>query len=99
MGLVSGIVVFVMIWWVSLFTVLPWGNRPSDNPVVGEVASAPEKPRLLKKFLATTLISCVLWGIVYGLIASNALNFYDLAADMAAKDDALHQPQNLKSEK
>jgi predicted secreted protein len=99
MGFISGIVVFLMIWWVMLFTVLPWGNRPSDNPVIGEVASAPEKPRLWRKFLVTTLISCVLWGIVYGLIAANALNFYDMAAKMAAEDDATHQPQSFKAEK
>lgn len=98
MGLVSGIVVFVMIWWTSLFAVLPWGNRPSENPLVGEVTSAPAKPRLLKKFLVTTLISCILWCVVYGLIASNVLNFYDMAEEMAAQDDASRQPQNLKPE-
>lgn len=86
MGIISGIVVFVMVWWVVLFAVLPWGNRPSATVDLGNVASAPDKPRLLKKFLVTTAISCILWVIVYTLVANNVINFYDMAAEMAEQD-------------
>lgn len=86
MGWISGIVVFLMIWWVVLFTVLPWGNRPSEDPVSGQVHSAPALPRLGKKFLITTAISCLLWLVVYGLIASNVISFHDMAAEMAEQD-------------
>jgi predicted secreted protein len=86
MGLISGIVVFLMVWWTALFVVLPWGNRKSDVVEVGNVASAPEKANILKKFIITTLLTCVIWLIIYGLIASNIINFYDMAEDMAMKD-------------
>lgn len=94
MGFVSGIVVFLMVWWTALFVVLPWGNRKSDAPQVGNVASAPEKPNLLKKFLATTLITCIIWVIVYFLISNNVVNFYDMAEDLAKQDGLV----NLQTE-
>jgi predicted secreted protein len=86
MGLVSGIVVFLMVWWTALFVVLPWGNRKSEVVEVGNVASAPEKANILKKFAITTLLTCVIWLIIYGLITSNVINFYDMAEDMAMQD-------------
>ncbi|HPQ50754.1 MAG TPA: DUF1467 family protein [Alphaproteobacteria bacterium] len=93
MGWISGIVVFLMIWWVTLFTVLPWGNRPSSSPQEGNMQSAPDLPRLGKKFLVTTLISCLLWVVVYGLIASNVISFHDMAAKMAEQDNLMESPQ------
>lgn len=86
MGVVSGIVVYLMIWWVVLFAVLPWGVRPSSEPLVGNTQSAPEFPRLGKKFLITTVISLLVWLVVYGLITSNVISFYDMAQDMANQD-------------
>ncbi len=86
MGPVSGVVVFLMVWWTALFVVLPWGNRKSEVVELGNVASAPEKANILKKFIITTLLTCVIWLIIYGLIASNVINFYDLAEDMAIQD-------------
>lgn len=90
MGLVSGIVVFFMIWWTVIFAVLPWGNRKSESVEVGNVASAPDKPRIFKKFLVTTLVTCIIWLLIYGLITSNVINFYDMAADMAAQDEHMN---------
>lgn len=86
MGLVSGIVVFLLVWWTALFCVLPWGNRPDDNPEVANAKSAPANPRILKKFLVTTLLTCVLWLIIYGLIESDVISFYDMAQELAKKE-------------
>lgn len=101
MGPISGIVVFLMVWWTVLFTVLPWGNRPSAEPITGNVVSAPDKPKLLKKFLITTLISAVIWTVIYGLISANVLSFYDMAAEMAAQDEQnqLNAHTNLETQK
>ena len=90
MGLVSGIVVFFMVWWTALFVVLPWGNRKSEVVELGNVASAPDKPNILKKFVITTLLTCVIWLIIYGLIEANVINFYDLAESMAIQDSKTH---------
>lgn len=56
---------FVLIWWVTLFAVLPLGVRRSENPEVGHEAGAPENPRLWRKGLLTTAISALLTGVLF----------------------------------
>jgi len=70
----TGVLLFVIIWWTVIFAVLPWGVRPSANPQPGHVASAPERPRLLRKALITTAITVVLWCLLYWLITSDLLS-------------------------
>ncbi len=71
----TGIMVYVMIWWVVLFTVLPWGIKVPENPEPGHATSAPEKPLLVRKFTITTVIATLLWGIAYYLIDSGLISF------------------------
>lgn len=73
MGLVGGVVAFVIIWTVVLFTVLPWGNRPPDEPEVGHAPSAPENPRIGLKFAVTTGIAAVLFVILYVIVANDLI--------------------------
>lgn len=81
LGLVSGIVVFIMIWWTVIFMVLPWGVRPEiDDVQPGNQVGAPSNPRLLRKALITTAISIVLWVIIDILIIENVFSFRDWAA-------------------
>jgi predicted secreted protein len=75
MSLMSGIVVYFCIWWVVLFAVLPWGVHVSQTTDLGHAASAPSNPRLGLKFLATTLITTLLWGGVYLFIEHNHFDF------------------------
>ena len=61
----SGILIYVLLWWIVLFTVLPWGNRPADNPEPGHAPSAPAKPRLGLKAAVTSVIAAMIWVLVY----------------------------------
>ncbi|MGK9231346.1 DUF1467 family protein [Inquilinus limosus] len=80
MGLVSGIVVFVIIWWTVIFAVLPWGVRPQvDDAQPGHQVGAPANPRMGRKVLITTAISIVLWLVIYVLISENVFSFRDWA--------------------
>ncbi|MFQ5773209.1 MAG: DUF1467 family protein [Kiloniellaceae bacterium] len=69
----SGILVYVIIWWVVLFAVLPWGVKVPDNPDPGHATSAPERPMLWRKALITTLVSAVLWGVAYYVITNDLI--------------------------
>ena len=71
----TGILVYVMIWWVVLFTVLPWGVKVPDKPEPGHASSAPIKPMLVRKFLITTVLAGVIWATVYYAIASELISF------------------------
>jgi len=75
MNWVSGIVVFVCVWWVVLFAVLPWGATPPDAPERGHDIGAPARPRLLLKAAVTTAISLVIWLGIYALVVSNWISF------------------------
>ena len=78
----TGIVVYVLTWWVVIFAVLPWGNRNAVNPEAGTVESAPDKPRLLMKFLVTSAISAVIWLVIFALVKSDIISFRDMAGQM-----------------
>jgi predicted secreted protein len=75
MTLVTGIVVFILIWWLTLFMVLPWRARPPATPGKGHAPSAPEHPMLVRKVIITTLVSAALFLIVYLLIAYEVVSF------------------------
>lgn len=73
----SGVVVYVLIWWVTLFAVLPIGTQPDPegDPTAGGWRGTPQQPRMLRKVVITTLVATVLWLGAYGLIASDWLSF------------------------
>ena len=74
---VTGLAVYVVLWWLVIFMVLPWGNRPIDAEDVakGHAPSAPKKPRLLIKMAATTVIAGVIWAVVYVITEAGWIGF------------------------
>ena len=60
MNVYTGILVYVMIWWVVLFAVLPWGIRRSEAPQPGHAVEAPSNPRIALRFAVTTVIATVI---------------------------------------
>jgi predicted secreted protein len=76
MSFLSIFAVYFIIWWLTLFAVLPLGMRSQaeDGDVtLGTVASAPSNFRGLRVVLLTTAISAVIYGIWF--VASNYLGF------------------------
>ncbi|MGB1547635.1 MAG: DUF1467 family protein [Alphaproteobacteria bacterium] len=71
----SGLFIYAIIWWLVLFMVLPWGVRPPEVIEEGHMAGAPDNPRMWIKVGATTLISGVLWLIVYFIMVSDLISF------------------------
>ena len=72
----TGLVVYVLIWWVVLFAVLPIGTHPvEDADERSGWRGAPERPRLVMKVIVTTLIACVVWFGAWLLISSDYLSF------------------------
>jgi predicted secreted protein len=60
---IGSIFVYIVVWWVVLFAVLPWGVQRQENPEPGHDPGAPRVTNLKKKLLITTLITFVIWGI------------------------------------
>jgi predicted secreted protein len=76
MGWTTAIVLFVLIWWMVLFCVLPWGVRRAGDEAQGHDAGAPLAPRLVRKAAITTGISAVLFAIAYGIIEAGWISFH-----------------------
>lgn len=86
MNVFTGVIVFLMVFWTVLFCVLPWGNKKAENPEKGHVHSAPENPRILKKFIITGLLSIAIWIIVYILIDIKFIDFHEIARVMQEEE-------------
>ena len=65
----SAIVIYILFWMLTLFVVLPFGVRTSDEAgearVPGQADSAPVRPNLRAKAMWTTLVSGVLFALYY----------------------------------
>ena len=76
MSLTGSIAVYVIIWWLIFFMVLPIGSREvieQDEVEKGQDAGAPKRTRLLFKMLMTTLVSAVVFAVFYWSIDSGAI--------------------------
>jgi predicted secreted protein len=82
MNLVSAVVVFLLIWWVILFTTLPIGVQQNRGDVETGIKAAPDKPMMKKKLIITTAISFVIWVIVVILIETDVISFREMAKGM-----------------
>lgn len=65
-----GIVLYVMIWVVVLFLVLPWGVQIPEKIGQGHATSAPENPHIGLKLLITSLLSAFIWVIAFLILKS-----------------------------
>lgn len=82
MNIFSGIVVYVMIWWLVLFCTLPFGIKSIDRPKAGEIPGAPVHHGLKKKILVTSVIALAIWFVAYELIKSDWLSYRVIASHM-----------------
>lgn len=73
-----GIASYVVIWWITIFAVLPWGITPAEENDPGHAAGAPANPRLLLKAAITSVVAGLLWCIVYWMVTSGAISLRNL---------------------
>ena len=80
MGPTAIALVFVIVWWVVWFMVLPFGVRPPAKVGPGHAPSAPDKPMLVRKALITTAITAVIVGAIVGVVKAGWLSLEDFGA-------------------
>ena len=78
MGITGSIIVYVLIWWIIFFSVLPVGIQSNKEKfkekIEGVDPGAPINPKIGKKFLITTLITSIIFIVIYYLVEFNLLN-------------------------
>jgi predicted secreted protein len=73
MTLPIGLAIFFTMWWIVLFSVLPFGVRSQHedaNVTPGTDPGAPVAPRLLLKAAITTAVTCVLFAALWLYMAN-----------------------------
>ena len=81
MGPVSGLVLFLVIWFMTFLVILPIKVQTQGDLgeiVPGTHAGSPEHHHLRKKIWITTGVSVVLWAIVAGLMLPGTVTLDDV---------------------
>ena len=73
--------IYVVVWWVVLFGVLPLGtsSETHEPPTDGSQWGAPKTPNLKKKFITTTWVSFIVWLLVMFLVYIGWMPLPDMA--------------------
>ena len=69
----TALAIYFVIWWLSLFVILPFGVRSQHEDGVGAPGTDPGAPiasRMGRKLVWTTIVSAVIFGLA--MLAYNA---------------------------
>ena len=77
MSVTTAIAIYFILWWVVLFTVLPWGVRSqheSEEPMApGTDPGAPVRHRIGRTLVWTTIVTTAVFGAVWIVLASGLI--------------------------
>ena len=79
MGWFTGVVVFLLVWWITLMMVLPFGHKRNLDGTT-------DQANIKQKFLWTTIVSILIWLCIYGLIEADLISFREIAKHMMEED-------------
>ena len=81
------IALYFVIWWVTLFAVLPIGLRTqaeAGEVVPGTPESAPSVFRAVRVVVINTIVASVVFGIVWVVIRYNLIDLPDIPGSVPA---------------
>lgn len=76
-------VTYLLIWWMTLFVILPMGIRgqaESGDVIKGSEPGAPVDANIKIKFKQTTILATIIWVVVNTIIWSGVFNWDQIAA-------------------
>ena len=78
MGPVTGIAIYLTIWWTVLFCVLPLGVVSHAEAGIdkgdGGDPGAPVDPKIKRKFITTTIVSAVIFAVFWIVVKLGILH-------------------------
>jgi predicted secreted protein len=81
MSISLALAIYFLIWWVTLFAVLPWGvQAQGDEGAPGTDPGAPQLPRLWLKLIWTTVVATAVFGVCVFLYVNKYVTLDGLAA-------------------
>ncbi len=64
------VIVFILVWWMAFFAILPFGVRRRERVAPGQDPGAPAEPMLWRKAAMATLVAIV--AVAAGVLADRA---------------------------
>tara|TARA_B100000886_G_C20414776_1_gene488752 strand:+ start:1788 stop:2033 length:246 start_codon:yes stop_codon:yes gene_type:complete len=75
MSITGSLIIFVLIWWIIFFSLLPVDvDRKHKKLVEGADKGSPENPRIIKKLIYTTIITSFIFIGIIMLVKYDYLN-------------------------
>ena len=72
-------VIYIIIWWMVFFVILPIDvNISKTVKIDGVDPGSPENPKILKKFIYCTVITSIIFSIIFLLIKFEYLNLRNI---------------------
>ena len=75
MSITGSLIIFVLIWWIIFFSLLPIDvDRKHKQMVEGVDKGSPENPKIIKKIIYTTIITSIIFIGIFMLVKYDYLN-------------------------
>tara|TARA_E500000178_G_C16592127_1_gene560870 strand:+ start:219 stop:473 length:255 start_codon:yes stop_codon:yes gene_type:complete len=78
MSVTGSLIIYIIIWWIIFFSILPIGiiseNKKFTNNLTGSDPGAPKNPQIVKKFIITTILTTILFMVIYYMVSNDYLN-------------------------
>ena len=75
MSITGSLIIFVLIWWIIFFSLLPTDvDRKHKEMVEGVDKGSPENPKIIKKIIYTTVITLIIFIGIFMLVKYDYLN-------------------------
>lgn len=81
MSITGGLVLYVTIWFLCLFLMLPFGHRSQQDAgdvVPGTPAGAPHDPQLKRKAVWATLLATLIFAVIAWVILGDIITRDDM---------------------
>ena len=75
MSITGSLIIFVLIWWIIFFSLLPIDvDRKHREIIEGADKGSPENPKIIKKIIYTTIITSIIFIGIFMLVKYDYLN-------------------------
>ena len=75
MSITGSLIIFVLIWWIIFFSLLPIDvDRKHKQMVEGADKGSPENPKIIKKIIYTTIITSIIFIGIFMLVKYDYFN-------------------------
>ena len=75
MSITGSLIIFVLIWWIIFFSLLPIDvDRKHKEMVEGVDKGSPENPKIIKKIIYTTIITSIIFIGIFMLVKYDYLD-------------------------